>query len=47
MATDISIQERAIKALREITELVVLWASGKVTHQSAMERVDEIVRKAK
>jgi hypothetical protein len=47
VATDISIQERAIKALREITELVVLWASGKVTHQSAMERVDEIVRKAK
>lgn len=47
MATDLSIQERAIKALREIAELVVLWASGKVTHQSAMERVEDIVRKSK
>jgi len=42
-----SIQERAIKALREIKELVAIWASGKVTHQSAMERVEDIARKAK
>lgn len=47
MATDLSIQERAIKAIREIKELVAHWASGKVTHQSAMERVEDIVRKAK
>lgn len=47
MATDLSIQERAIKALREVTSVVSHWASGKVTHQSAMERVEDIVRKAK
>lgn len=47
MASDISIQERAIKALREMKELVAQWASGKITHQSAMERAEDIVRKAK
>lgn len=47
MTPDLGIQERAIKALREIKELVSVWASGKVTHQSAMERVEDIVRKSK
>lgn len=46
MVSDLSIQERAIKALREVKALVAQWAAGKVTHQSAMERVEDIVRKA-
>ena len=47
MAADLSKQEKAIKALKELNEVISLWANGKVTHQSAMERVEEIVRKAK
>ena len=47
MATDLSIQERAIKAISELSELVSLWAFGKITHESAMVQVQAIVRGAK
>lgn len=47
MATDISKQERCIKAVKDLEGLVSLWLSGKVTHESAMERVREILKSVK
>lgn len=46
MASDLSKQERAIKALKELAEVVRSWALGKTTHLSSMERVEDIVKKA-
>lgn len=40
-------QERAIKAMKELDQLLTLWLSGKITHESAMLRVQEIYRVAK
>lgn len=46
MVSDLSKQERAIKALKELAEVVRNWALGKTTHSSSMERVEDIVKKA-
>lgn len=45
-ANHISIQERAITALKEIRQTLTLWLSGKITHESSMERINDIVKKA-
>lgn len=46
MAADLSLQERAIQALQDIKNVLLLWRSGKVTHEASMERVNDIVKKA-
>lgn len=47
MASDLSLQEKAIKALKEIKEALQLWLGGKVTHEASMERINDIVKRAK
>lgn len=42
-----SISERAVAALKEIRETLTLWMSGKITHESGMDRINEIARKYK
>lgn len=43
----LSKQEKAIKAIQEIEDALVLWRSGKVTHEASMERINEIMRSTK